>query len=118
MKLREAEIAAITEALRQKISELAQLPRPDLLATLPKGRLRSHWDCPLARLLSATAIAALGDSDQLLGVRVMPDRAECFAWNGPNNRTSGENIATVPLPDVLTDFVRQFDDYRYPQLVL
>jgi hypothetical protein len=114
--LSEHEIEVITEALRQKISELAQLSRPDLLASLPKGNPRDQWDCPLARRLTAAAVAALGDSGPMLGVRVLPDRAECFAWDDPG--AGGEKIAIVPLPDVLTDFVCRFDDYQYPQLTL
>jgi len=109
-------VRAIYAALRQEVEELASLSREDLLKALPEGDFRDPWSCPLSRILASSAYLALGDNPSVLGVKVTPGVAECYAWEHEWDEHC-ELIATVELPPELGDFIRRFDAGEYPQLI-
>jgi hypothetical protein len=116
--LDETLVRDVYSALQREVEELSSLSREDLLKVLPgDGCPGDHWDNPLSRLLASSAYLALGDNPSVLGVRVLPEVAECYAWEH-ELADRGELIATVELPQVLGDFVRRFNAGEYPNLIL
>jgi hypothetical protein len=114
--LSEEEVSAVYWALRRRVEELSELSREDLLKALPQGDFRDQWSCPLALDLVCEAYLALRGNPSVLGVKVLPGVAECYAWEHEWDEHC-ELIATVELSPELSDFIRRFDAGEYPQLI-
>lgn len=90
--IRKKRVLSAVNALRAEDRTLRSEP----IKQLPKGDQMIAWACPLARALNE---GNMRDTVDVIG------------------STYRTNRLPVPLPTVLSQFVRDFDEGKYPELV-